>query len=181
MDISPSLASTNERLQKLSRQLGAALSSRSWMLVTAESCTGGGIAAAITDIEGSSQWFERGFVTYSNQFKQEMLGVSKSTLAEKGAGSESIVTEMTAGALASSRAQIAVAVSGIAGPAGGTPDKPVGMVCLAWQILGEKPVSKIEYFKGDRAAIRHQAIESALRGLLEMLPVAGKSSALTRS
>src|SRR5450631_4267689 len=102
------------------------------MLVTAESCTGGGIGEAVTMVPGSSEWFERGFITYTNTAKREMLGVRAETLEQYGAVSEPTVREMAAGALAASHAQVAVAVSGVAGPAGGTPDKPVGMVCLAW-------------------------------------------------
>lgn len=142
---------------------------RGWMLVCAESCTGGGIAAAITDIAGSSQWFDRGFVTYTNQAKQDMLGVSSQTLEHEGAVSEATVKEMVAGALLHSQAQIAVAVSGIAGPGGGTPDKPVGTVCLAWQVKGEQPVVNTKHFSGDRAAVREQSVETALQGLINVL------------
>jgi nicotinamide-nucleotide amidase len=157
--------------ETLSQRVGNALLSCGWQLVTAESCTGGGIAASLTDIAGSSQWFERGFVTYSNQAKQEMLGVSDETLANHGAVSEATVSEMVTGALGHSRAQVAVAVSGIAGPGGGTLDKPVGTVCLAWQLAGADPVVRTEHFDGDRAAVRAQTVECALRGLLEMLDV----------
>jgi len=160
---------TSMLLQGLAKQVGDALLSREWRLATAESCTGGGIAAALTDIAGSSQWFERGFVTYSNEAKQEMLGVSADTLAKQGAVSEATVREMVIGALAHSRAQIAVAVSGIAGPSGGTADKPVGMVCLAWLVAGAEPVVSTEHFSGDRAAVRAQTVERALRGALELL------------
>jgi nicotinamide-nucleotide amidase len=157
--------------ETLSQRVGDALLSRAWRLATAESCTGGGIAAALTDIAGSSQWFERGFVTYSNQAKQEMLGVRAETLANHGAVSEATVSEMVAGALAHSDAQVAVAVSGIAGPGGGTLDKPVGTVCLAWQLAGADPVVRTKHFDGDRAAVRAQTAECALRGLLELLDV----------
>ena len=144
---------------ELAQQVGDALLASQWQLATAESCTGGGIAAALTDIAGSSQWFERGFVTYSNQAKQDMLGVRDETLASHGAVSEATVREMVTGALAHSRAQVAVAVSGIAGPSGGTADKPVGMVCLAWLVAGAEPVVNTKHFGGDRAAVRAQTVE----------------------
>jgi len=155
--------------ETLSRRVGDALLSCGWRLATAESCTGGGIAAALTDVAGSSQWFERGFVTYSNEAKQEMLGVSAETLASHGAVSEATVSEMVSGALAHSRAHVAVAVSGIAGPGGGTSDKPVGTVCLAWRMTGAEPVVRTEHFSGDRAAVRAQTVECALRGVLDVL------------
>jgi nicotinamide-nucleotide amidase len=155
--------------QTLTQQLAELLLARGWQLATAESCTGGGIAATLTDLAGSSQWFERGFVTYSNQAKQEMLGVSAATLADEGAVSEATVREMVAGALAHSAAQVAVAVSGIAGPSGGSADKPVGTVCLAWQLAGAEPVVSTKHFDGDRAAVRLQTVACALRGILDVL------------
>lgn len=153
----------------LVQQVADALSARGYLLVTAESCTGGGIAAALTDLAGSSQWFERGFVTYSNQAKQEMLGVTDAALTEHGAVSETVVTQMVAGALAHSAAQVAVAVSGIAGPGGGSAEKPVGTVCLAWQQSGGEPVVLTEYLSGDRAAVREQTVVLALQGVLSLL------------
>lgn len=155
----------------LAESLGKALLEHGWLLATAESCTGGGIAAAITDISGSSQWFDRGFVTYSNEAKQEMLGVSPLTLQTWGAVSEQTVAEMLAGTLVKSRSQVAVAVSGVAGPTGGTADKPVGMVCLGWQLSGKPPRVVTEHFAGDRTAVREQAVVRALQGLLELLQV----------
>lgn len=154
---------------EISRQLGEALKARGWVLVSAESCTGGGIAAAVTDIAGSSQWFDRGFVTYSNQAKQDMLGVRAETLDHEGAVSEATVKEMVAGALSRSQATIAVAVSGIAGPGGGTAQKPVGMVCFAWQVKNTEPVLRTEFFNGDREAVREQTVSLALQGLLDEL------------
>ena len=154
---------------QVAQQVGEALLSKGWMLACAESCTGGGIAAAVTDIAGSSQWFDRGFVTYTNQAKQDMLGVGGETLDREGAVSETTVKEMVAGALLRSQAQIAVAVSGIAGPGGGTIDKPVGMVCFAWQLKGKEPVLCTEYFNGDRASVRAQTVHNALLGLLNVL------------
>ncbi len=152
----------------LAQQVADALLARNWLLAAAESCTGGGIAVALTDVSGSSQWFERGFVSYSNQAKQDMLEVCGETLVKYGAVSEITVTEMVAGALSHSNAQVAVAVSGIAGPTGGMPDKPVGMVCLAWQVEGAMPVVCTEYFSGDRAAVRAKTVEHALRGVLAL-------------
>ena len=147
-------------------ELATQLQRRGWWLACAESCTGGGIAAALTDVAGSSAWFDRGFVTYSNQAKVEMLGVSAGTLERFGAVSCETVTEMAAGALEFSRAQLSVAVSGVAGPGGGTPGRPVGTVWLAW--AGERGVeTRREVFPGDRQAVRAAAIDCALTGLLE--------------
>jgi nicotinamide-nucleotide amidase len=156
-------------IQQLAVSVGAALRERGLLLVTAESCTGGGVGAAVTDIAGSSEWYERGFICYSNAAKQEMLGVQAATLERDGAVSEATVREMAAGALAASRAQVAVAVSGIAGPAGGTPEKPVGTVCLAWGRHGEPPRSETRRYHGDRDAVRKQAVARALDGLLGLL------------
>lgn len=138
-------------------------------MVTAESCTGGWIAKCITDIAGSSRWFERGFVTYSNQAKMEMLGVAGSTLKQYGAVSEETVREMAAGALRHSQAQLAVAVSGIAGPGGGTPEKPLGTVWLAWQRQGQTCQTRLFHFDGGREAVRRQAVQKALEGVLNVL------------
>jgi len=161
--------SFDSQLPVLTQQVADALLARNAMLAAAESCTGGGIAAALTDLAGSSQWFDRGFVTYSNQAKQDMLGVTDAALENHGAVSETVVAEMVTGALTHSAAQIAVAVSGIAGPSGGTSDKPVGMVCLAWQIADNEPVVRTEYFDGDRAAVRAQTVVCALQGVLDLL------------
>lgn len=153
----------------LAARVGAALQAHGLSLVTAESCTGGGIAQALTDVAGSSAWFERGFVTYSNLSKQQMLGVSDQTLSRHGAVSEVVVREMAAGALRCSAAQISVAVSGIAGPNGGSPEKPVGTVWLAWQLGESQIVTRCLRFVGDRAAVRKQAVEAALEGVLALL------------
>jgi nicotinamide-nucleotide amidase len=154
---------------QLSQQLGEALLEKGWKLACAESCTGGGIAAAITEVAGSSQWFDRGFVTYSNQAKQDMLGVAKETLGNYGAVSEQTVREMVTGAMSRSGAQVSVAVSGIAGPGGGSAEKPVGTVYVAWQVESQEPVVRTEHFTGDRASIREQTIVSALQGLLDVV------------
>lgn len=156
-------------LDLLAQQTGAQLRKHSWMLVTAESCTGGWVAKAITDVPGSSAWFDRGFVTYSNTAKQEMLGVRAETLAAHGAVSEAAVLEMAEGALARSRAQVSVAVSGIAGPGGATMDKPVGLVCFAWSQTGRSTITASEHFGGDRDSVRRQAVVRALRGVLDLL------------
>ena len=152
----------------LALRLGKSLTARGMMLATAESCTGGGVAAAITGVAGSSVWFERGYVTYSNEAKQEMLSVSAATLLANGAVSEQVAVEMAAGALLHSRAQIAVAVTGIAGPGGGSADKPVGTVCFAWAQRGATPLVQTHKFVGNRASVRRQSVVVALRGLLEM-------------
>ncbi len=153
---------------RLAQQVGAALKAHGMMLVTAESCTGGGIAQSITRIPGSSAWFDRGFVTYANSAKEEMLGVSPDTLEAHGAVSEATVREMAQGALQYSRAQVALAVSGIAGPGGGSPEKPVGTVWFAWA-TNHKVQTASHHLSGDRDAIRAKAGEIALRGLCGFL------------
>ena len=139
------------------------------MLATAESCTGGGIAQALTDIPGSSAWFERGFVTYANAAKIEMLGVRQSTLEAHGAVSEATVREMAAGALAHSHAHVALAVSGVAGPTGGTAEKPVGTVWFGWALRDGEVHARLHHLKGDRAAIREQAVEISLQGVINLM------------
>jgi nicotinamide-nucleotide amidase len=139
------------------------------MLVTAESCTGGWVAQAVTSIAGSSAWFERGFVTYSNAAKHEVLGVSRKTLKNHGAVSEDTAREMAAGALARSRGTVALAVTGIAGPGGGSAAKPVGMVCFAWAAKGGLVCSATRRFRGGREAVRRQSVIRALEGVLELL------------
>jgi nicotinamide-nucleotide amidase len=144
---------------------------RSWMLVTAESCTGGLIAACCTDLAGSSQWFERGFVTYSNAAKTEMLGVDAELIATHGAVSEPVARAMALGALEHSHAQVSVAVTGIAGPSGGTADKPVGTVWFAWALPGGVH-SEMHCFPGDRGGVRAATLDHALRGLAQRLQAA---------
>lgn len=153
----------------LAAQVGAALKSHGLKLATAESCTGGGVAQAITEIAGSSGWFERGFITYSNVSKQQMLGVEEATLVQYGAVSEATVREMVAGALQHSEAQVGLAVSGIAGPDGGTPDKPVGTVWFAWGIRNGLTFARVHHLNGDRAEVRAQSVRIALQGLLDLL------------
>lgn len=156
-------------LSDLSEQLAKLLLHKKKKLAVAESCTGGWLAKSLTDIAGSSQWFERGFVTYSNAAKREMLGVLPATLAREGAVSEAVVLEMASGVLAHSAADIAVAISGIAGPGGGVPGKPVGTVCFG---LEEKNVllqTDTQHFEGDREAVRRQSVAHALTRLLHVL------------
>ena len=138
-------------------------------LAVAESCTGGWLAKALTDIPGSSAWFERGLVTYSNAAKQDLLGVSATSLAEQGAVSEAVVREMARGVLANCPVDVAVAISGVAGPGGGTPDKPIGTVWFAWATRSGLEVAMCSHFDGDRVAVRRQSVQHALERLLELL------------
>ncbi len=153
----------------LAAQVGELLKSHGLTLATAESCTGGGVAQAITEVAGSSAWFERGFVTYSNLAKQQMLGVSEATLKQHGAVSEAAVREMVAGALQHSAAQVALAVSGIAGPDGGTADKPVGTVWFAWGIKQGNIHAQRHQLQGSRTEVRVQSVCIALQGVVNLL------------
>jgi nicotinamide-nucleotide amidase len=155
-------------LYRLAKRVGLALKRRKLMLTTAESCTGGWIAEAVTMVPGSSEWFERGFVTYTYISKREMLGVKEGTLAKHGAVAEEVVLEMAAGALAHSHAQVAVSVSGIAGPGGGTPEKPVGTVCFSWGMKDGKLRAETKHFPGDREAVRRASVGHALKGVLAL-------------
>jgi nicotinamide-nucleotide amidase len=156
-------------MEVLAAQVGALLKSHGLMLATAESCTGGGVAQAITGVAGSSAWFERGFITYSNLSKQQMLGVREETLMQYGAVSEMAVREMVAGALANSAAQVALAVSGIAGPDGGTAEKPVGTVWFAWGSKQGEMYAQLLQIDGYRAEVRAQAVHIALQGVVNLL------------
>ncbi len=156
-------------LATLATLAGARLKARGLKLAAAESCTGGWIAMAITAVAGSSQWFERGFVTYSNEAKHEMLGVAQATLDAQGAVSEASAREMAQGAVAHSRAQIAVAVTGIAGPGGGSAAKPVGTVCFAWAGPDTRLRSETRLFQGSREQVRRQTVIAALQGIIEAL------------
>ena len=151
---------------KISRQLGKKLKAGHAMLVTAESCTGGWVAQAVTSVAGSSDWFERGYVTYSNAAKREALGVQKKTLLRHGAVSEQTARAMAQGALRKGRAHIALAITGIAGPGGGAPGKPVGTVCFAWA-RGRNIRSETKRFRGGRTSVRRQSVIHALRGVLK--------------
>ena len=156
-------------LTRLAQQVGEVLLTQQAMLATAESCTGGGVAEAMTAISGSSQWFDRGFVTYSNTAKQEMLGIAEKTLQNFGAVSEQIAKEMAEGALQNSHAQVALSTTGIAGPDGGSVAKPVGTVCFAWAFSDIETQTTTQLFSGDRAVIREQAVVFALQQLLIQL------------
>jgi len=169
MQSSSAVSRQSSPLYELAEAVGTALKKRGLMLTTAESCTGGWISEAVTMVPGSSEWFERGFVTYTYISKREMLGVNQDTLGEHGAVSEEVVREMVSGALARSHAQVAVAVTGIAGPTGATPTKPVGTVCFAWAAKNGKPHSETKRYAGDREAVRRQSVEHALKGVLELI------------
>ena len=162
------LAQELQALEANLTQISLRLLARRHLLATAESCTGGMIAAACTDLSGSSQWFERGFVTYSNEAKAEMLGVPPGLIDQHGAVSEPVARAMADGALAHSRAQVSLAVTGVAGPTGGTEAKPVGTVWFAWCVNGETH-SEMQHFAGDRAAIRAATVRYALQRLLGFL------------
>jgi nicotinamide-nucleotide amidase len=160
---------THAELNRLALRVGRHLLTHSRRLATAESCTGGWIGKAITDVPGSSQWFEAAYVTYSNAAKQRALGVKKRTLSRFGAVSEQVVREMARGALAASGADVAVAVSGIAGPDGGTPEKPVGLVWLCWAFRAGATVrlkTRRVRLPGGRAAVRSKTVALALQGVL---------------
>ena len=150
-------------------ELGDLLEEKNLFITTAESCTGGWVSKELTSISGSSKWFGCGFVTYSNISKNQLLGVSKETLINYGAVSKNVVEEMTQGALKLSGADLAIAISGIAGPSGGNERTPVGTVCLAWQFLGKKPESIIELFSGDRNLVRLKTVERAILGCLKLV------------
>jgi nicotinamide-nucleotide amidase len=161
-------AHADPEILALCQQLATALKARGEMLATAESCTGGLIAGACTDLSGSSDWFERGFVTYSNAAKVELLGVDPALIERHGAVSEVVARAMAFGAVRHSRAQVGVAVTGVAGPTGGSADKPVGTVWFGFDVDGTL-ASEIRRFDGDRAAVRHATVRHALQRLLELL------------
>ena len=163
-----SMSSTASTLAERLRTLG-------WHLATAESCTGGMIAAACTDLAGSSDWFDRGFVTYSNVAKSEMLGVESALIARDGAVSESVARAMATGAQREAGVEVAVAVTGVAGPGGGSAAKPVGTVWFAWALPG-RVWSECRHFAGDRAAVRAQTRDHALAELVSALPTAPGAS-----
>ncbi|RPI47651.1 MAG: CinA family protein [Betaproteobacteria bacterium] len=159
----------DEELYRLAVRVGRALRKSQLMVATAESCTGGWIGQAITMVPGSSEWFERGFITYTYISKREMLGVKGASLARYGAVSEQVVREMAQGALDRSHAQVSVAVSGVAGPSGGSRDKPVGTVCFAWARKGRRVRLETRRFRGDRDTVRKRCVAHALRGVLSIL------------
>ena len=159
----------NTDLEQLATEVGQALERSACLLVTAESCTGGWVGEAVTAIAGSSKWFDRGFITYSNAAKRETLKVADATLKRHGAVSEETAREMAIGALKFSRSQIAVAITGVAGPGGGSADKPVGTVCFAWARGHDALQSATHSLNGDRTAVRQQSVVIALRGILRIL------------
>lgn len=160
---------TDARLMLLARKLGAVLDNENLCLTIAESCTGGWLAQTITAVPGSSHWFEYGYITYSNAAKQKMLGVRTETLQTYGAVSEQTAAEMALGALMASEAQIGVAITGIAGPTGGTVEKPVGLVCFGFSIPNCSIITRSQVFSGDRHSVRAQAVAYALEVLLQLL------------
>jgi nicotinamide-nucleotide amidase len=157
---------SDDDLQHLTAQVSDALLKQAWLLSTAESCTGGWVAKCCTDLAGSSAWFDRGFVTYSNQAKHELLGVDTETLKRYGAVSEQVVIEMALGALHNANANISVSISGIAGPDGGSDEKPVGTVWLAWA-TEKSAKSELHHLYGNRDAVRRQAVAIALKGIVK--------------
>ena len=157
-----------DSLDTLCRRVADALQRRGLILSTAESCTGGGVASALTDLAGSSRWFDSGFVTYSNAAKQAMLGVRPATLKRHGAVSEQTAAEMARGATAHGRSRISCSITGIAGPTGGSDDKPVGTVCFGWCLDDHSDTLTRRLF-GDRAAVRRQSIGIALQGILDRI------------
>lgn len=153
-------------IYQLALTLGQQLKQRGFKLVTAESCTGGGLSYFITEIPGSSEWLERGYVTYSNAAKQQLLGVKAGTLEQYGAVSQQVAQEMADGALKHSEAQIGIAITGIAGPDGGSVEKPTGTVWFGWTGIHMETMTEMQHFSGDRHAVREQAIQFALEKLI---------------
>jgi nicotinamide-nucleotide amidase len=164
----------DQALYRLAARVGRELKRRKLMMTAAESCTGGWIGQAITMVPGSSEWFERGFVTYTYISKREMLGVKAASLARHGAVSEQVVREMVLGALLRSHAQISVAVSGVAGPGGGSADKPVGTVCFGWARARGRTLVETRRFRGDRDEVRRRTVMHALRGMLELIATSAR-------
>ncbi len=163
------LADLEHEVLEAALALGRALRARGWTIACAESCTGGMVCRALTETGGSSDWFERGFVVYSNAAKCDLLGVSADTLKSQGAVSEQVAAEMAEGGLARSRAQLSLAITGIAGPGGAAPGKPVGTVCFGWSALEAETCTETRHFAGDRATVRAQAALHALRRARECL------------
>jgi nicotinamide-nucleotide amidase len=167
------MTTNDAKLKRLAARLGRRLASEHRCVVTAESCTGGWIAKTLTDVAGSSQWFGEGFVTYSNESKMRRLGVPRAILEKGGAVSEATVRAMAAGALRRTKAQVAVAVTGIAGPDGAVPGKPVGTVWLAWATRRGGAIrvgTQLKHFRGDRESVRRKTVQVALEGLFARVP-----------
>jgi nicotinamide-nucleotide amidase len=162
---------SNLDLDDIIATLAKTLLANRWRLSTAESCTGGLVSASITALAGSSEWFERGYVTYSNQAKSEDIDVSQNLIEEYGAVSDQVARAMALGAKQNSGADIALSITGIAGPTGGSPEKPVGTVCFAWVLANDQMISETKHFEGDRQQIRQQACDFSLRKLLNLLRI----------
>ena len=158
-----------EKLESLSTELGTLLTERKLLFTSAESCTGGWVGQSVTGVPGSSKWYGTGFITYSNTAKIKVLGVKKETLKIFGAVSEEVVSEMVEGALSLSKSQLGVAISGIAGPGGGTKERPVGTVCIAWLIEGEEVNSTTKLFSGNRNEVRYATVECALINAIRLI------------
>lgn len=156
-------------LEAIAQKIGSELKARNLMFTSAESCTGGWVGQVVTSVSGSSHWYDRGFITYTNRSKREILGVSTDILARFGAVSEQTARAMAEGALANSRADVSLAITGIAGPGGGSEEKPVGTVCFAWAGKNCEIRTERRQFDGDRTAVRRQAVEAALLGLSEFI------------
>ena len=161
----------NIDLHEITHDLARVLIKNNWHLSTAESCTGGMVAASITELAGSSEWFERGYVTYSNQSKSEDIDVSQNLIEQHGAVSDQVARAMALGAKQNSGSDLSLSITGIAGPTGGSPEKPIGTVCFAWALANDQIVSETKYFEGNRQQIRQQACDFSLRKLLDLLRI----------
>jgi nicotinamide-nucleotide amidase len=159
----------NQDLHEITQALARVLIKNNWRLSTAESCTGGMVAASITELAGSSDWFERGYVTYSNQAKSEDIDVAQNLIEQYGAVSDQVARAMALGAKQNSGSDLSLSITGIAGPTGGSPEKPIGTVCFAWALANDQIVSETKYFEGDRQQIRQQACDFSLRKLLSLV------------
>ena len=163
--------SSNNDLHAITQELVRVLIKNNWHLSTAESCTGGMVAANITELAGSSDWFERGYVTYSNQSKSEDIDVSQNLIEQHGAVSDQVARAMALGAKQNSGSDLSLSITGIAGPTGGSPEKPIGTVCFAWALANDQIVSETKHFEGNRQQIRQQACDFSLRKLLDLLRI----------
>jgi nicotinamide-nucleotide amidase len=161
--------SSNHDLHEITQELARVLIKNNWHLSTAESCTGGMVAASITELAGSSEWFERGYVTYSNQSKSEDIDVSQNLIEQHGAVSDQVARAMALGAKQNSGSDLSISITGIAGPTGGSPEKPIGTVCFAWALANDQIVSETKHFEGNRQQIRQQACDFSLRKLLSLV------------
>jgi nicotinamide-nucleotide amidase len=159
----------NLDLDEITQELARVLIKNHWHLSTAESCTGGMVAASITELAGSSEWFERGYVTYSNQSKSEDIDVSQNLIEQHGAVSDQVARAMALGAKQNSGSDVSLSITGIAGPTGGSPEKPIGTVCFAWALANDQIVSETKHFEGNRQQIRQQACDFSLRKLLSLV------------